>query len=157
MRRQGPGMKGFFFFVFQVTVEKRRRFTATVNPKSLWGYSFKHLHFVQKNSKKCFPRLPRKSLLRGVCGGEVMSQRPAKFGNVVARNQLTNWDRWTSRELSPKQAWEGQFAYCRRLGLGMLAFFSLLAGLTLRLSQGTPNSPLPWFFLTSDFSKWFGG
>lgn len=97
----------FVFSYFLVTVEKNGSGSLCLaTPNSIRVDSFKHLHFVQKNSENYFPRLPRKSLLRGELG-EVMSQRPTKFGNAVARNQLTNWDVDSSGAVSPKLAWEG--------------------------------------------------
>lgn len=69
---KGNALEWRIFFL-KVTVEKRLRFSATVAANSLRANSFKHLHLVRKNSENCFPRLPRKSVLRGVWGKE-MSQ-----------------------------------------------------------------------------------
>ena len=92
-----------------------------------------------------------------------MSRLPAKFGNVMAENQRTHWDRSDfPRAVLPKQAWEEWFAYFMTpwhicsylLPSFLLISFSLFL---LQLGQETPDSPPPWIFLAFPSPGCFGG
>lgn len=74
-----------------------------------------------------------------------MSQRPTKFGNVVARNQLTGTDGLPERA---PQSWPGWgVRLLQTAGLGMPAGPGVcFSSAGLPLSQGTPNSPRPLIF-----------
>lgn len=91
LHRNGKCPETSLFFFFRCFLKKIRVLLQPVTSHCLNADNFKPFHLALKKSENYFPRFPRKSLLKKK---KRMSQLPAKFGNVMAVNQRTRWDRW---------------------------------------------------------------